>query len=101
MQSVRDSNLEALLNRVREATSGYGERAALARALDIPRQHLNDWLSGHRFPNGEATLRLLTWVTAAESKKQNALGRVTSTSKDLTRSTQHSHEKSQTGPRKR
>ena len=101
MKSVRDSKLEALLRRVREETSAFGERVKLARELGVPSQRINDWLNGHRCPNGETTLRLLAWVTTAERNKQNAAGRVSSTSNDLTRSTPLKHETRQTGPRKR
>ena len=51
-------------------TAKHGERAALARELDVSRQTLNVWLSGEAMPSAEYTLRLLEWVAEVEEKKR-------------------------------
>lgn len=93
VKSTVNPKLQALISRVRKATSKHGERVKLADYLGVPKQTINDWLSGRVSPNGETTLRLLAWVAKAEAKKQNARNDVSSTAADLTHSTQHSHEK--------
>lgn len=41
----------------------YGTKVALARYLGVPRQRLNDFLTGgNRMPDAELTLRLLHWL---------------------------------------
>jgi hypothetical protein len=50
---------------LRRALRPYGAKARLARYLGIPRQRLNDYLTGRsRLPDAELTLRLLHWLTA-------------------------------------
>jgi hypothetical protein len=48
---------------LREACRPYGTKARLARYLGVPRQRLNDFLTGHsRLPDAELTLRMLHWL---------------------------------------
>jgi transposase-like protein len=98
MKSAADSKLRSLIRRVVKATAERGERVKLANRLGVPRQNLNDWLSGRKSPGGETTLRLLAWVTAAESKKQNARRSGINTTPDLTRSTHSTNENRKSGP---
>ena len=42
-------------------------KARLARHLGVPRQRVTDYLNGRRVPDGETTLRLLHWLTAARA----------------------------------
>lgn len=65
--------LDQLLNRVEELTSARGERKAMALDLGVPPQKLNDWLSRRFKPEGEATLRLLRWVTLQELKRDGKM----------------------------
>ena len=58
--------LPTLLERLRRATSERGQKTELATWLGVPRQSLNDWLSGRKEPSGETTLRLQHWVEQAE-----------------------------------
>jgi transcriptional regulator with XRE-family HTH domain len=95
------SPLKVLLERVARATAQRGKQAALAACLNVSPSRVSEWVRGVKEPGGEYTLRLLEWVSAEEAKQQNAPGGVISTTGDLTRSTDHSHEKSQTRPRKR
>jgi hypothetical protein len=49
---------------LRQALQPYGAKARLARYLGLPRQRLNDFLTGRsRLPDAELTLRLLHWLT--------------------------------------
>lgn len=49
---------------LRQALRPYGAKARLARYLGIPRQRLNDFLTGRsRLPDAELTVRLLHWLT--------------------------------------
>jgi len=65
--------LDQLLDRVDELTQDHGAKKGLARDLKITPQSLNDWLKGRFAPNGEATLRLLRWVTAQELEQNGNL----------------------------
>ena len=48
---------------LRDHLRAYGAKARLARYLGIPKQRLNDFLTGHsRLPDAELTLRLLHWL---------------------------------------
>jgi transcriptional regulator with XRE-family HTH domain len=100
MKFARDSRLQALIHRVKDATSKRGERVNLAGHLGVSKQHLNDWLSGRMAPRAEITLRLLEWVTAAKSNKQNARRGGRSIAPGQTRSTKSTYEKRKSGPRK-
>lgn len=41
----------------------YGSKARFARFLGVPRQRLNDYLTGRsRMPDAELTLRMLHWL---------------------------------------
>ncbi|HWA08687.1 MAG TPA: hypothetical protein VG838_04385 [Opitutaceae bacterium] len=49
---------------LRRALQTYGAKARLARYLGVPRQRLNDYLTGRsRLPDAELTLRMLHWLT--------------------------------------
>ena len=100
MKAVQDLTMQALIQRVADATSKHGDRVKLASLIGVSRQHFNAWLKGERSPDGETTLRLLAWVTSAECNKQNARRSDSSTAPGLTRSTQSKNEKRKTGPRR-
>lgn len=61
--------LPILLKRLQAATQERGQKAALAKHLDVLPQMVSQWLSGTREPGGETTLRLLHWVEQQERKK--------------------------------
>ena len=70
--------MPTLVERVRKATEARGRKTELAAVLGVPRQRMNDWLSGQREPDGETTLRLLHWVEPEERKpKQKSPASVT------------------------
>lgn len=54
--------LQRLLDEVIEFSQPYGKKAELARFLNVPRQHVNAWLSGSYEPSGRVTLELIEWV---------------------------------------
>jgi len=59
---------------LRDELAPYGARARLARYLGIPRQRLNDFLTGRsRLPDAELTLRLLHWLTESRAGRDPAL----------------------------
>ena len=92
--------LDALISRVNNLTSGYGEKASLARHLGVTRQQLNAWLSGDREPSGGVALHLKEWADLRE-KKHSAPARATNTRRSERPANQTlSHEKF-TGPPKR
>jgi hypothetical protein len=48
---------------LRTELKGFGTKARLARSLGIPRQRLNDFLTGRtRLPDAELTLQMLAWL---------------------------------------
>ena len=59
-----------LVERVSKITSQRGDRARLARDLNVTRQAVSNWLSGASAPSAVVTLRLLEWVTAEEAKQK-------------------------------
>ena len=71
MPPVSGSHLPVLIERLKRALVGRGAKAQLARELGVPRQSVNAWLSGARMPDGETTLTLQHWVTAAEAKQKD------------------------------
>lgn len=59
-----------LRERLRKQTASRGSKTALAKILGVPRQSVNNWLSGRKEPGGETTLRLLHWVEQEEAKQK-------------------------------
>lgn len=54
---------------LRRALRTHGAKVRLARYLGIPKQRINDFVTGRaRLPDAELTLRMIHWLTA----KQNA-----------------------------
>ena len=54
---------QTLAKELKLALRPYGAKARLARHLGLPRQRLQDYLTGGtRVPDGEMTLRLLHWL---------------------------------------
>jgi hypothetical protein len=52
----------------------YGAKARLARYLGIPRQRLNDFLTGQkRLPDAELTLRMLHWLAEIRAGRDPSL----------------------------
>ena len=52
----------------------YGAKARLARYLGIPRQRLNDFLTGRsRLPDAELTLRMIHWLAETRAGRDPAL----------------------------
>lgn len=66
--------LASLLARANRIASARGKKSELARFLRVPRQRINDWLSGARAPGGEVTLQLLEWVQAEEANQTKSPG---------------------------
>jgi hypothetical protein len=64
----------ALGARLRDHTRSYGSQARLARYLGVPRQRLHNFIVGRsRLPDAELTLRLLHWLTEADSGRDPSL----------------------------
>jgi len=59
---------------LRQALKPYGSKARLARHLAVPRQRLNDFLTGRsRLPDAELTLRMLHWLTEQRAGRDPSL----------------------------
>lgn len=87
--------LEALLSEVRVLAAPFGKKAALARHLGVPRQHLNAWLSGLYEPSGRVTLELVEWVRLERAKDKTRTARERRPGKQTRKG---NREKSKTGP---
>jgi hypothetical protein len=48
----------------------YGGQAALARNLGVPRQRLNDWLTGKRTPTLGAWLKIQTFLKTQKRRRK-------------------------------
>jgi hypothetical protein len=92
--------LASLLVRANRIASVRGKKSELARFLGVPRQRINDWLSGVRAPGGEVTLQLLEWVQAGEAKPKEALAVLSAPPEPKTQVRKSKHEK-QTQVRKK
>lgn len=90
--------LNALIERLREATVAFGEKSRLARDLGVAPQQLNAWLAGESEPGGEATLAMLKWVEASERKTKCPAGARTPTGQG-TRQKPSANEKKPSGPK--
>jgi transcriptional regulator with XRE-family HTH domain len=64
--------LATLRHTLKSFTSGYGEKAKLARWLKVPGSSVSAWIAGTKEPGGETTLKLLTWIEKQKEKQQNA-----------------------------
>lgn len=69
-----DAAMKKLIEDVKRLTNARGSRAALARALGVRPQRLNEWLSGKHVPRGEISLLLRDWVRAEEPQKEGSEG---------------------------
>ncbi len=58
---------EELRTRLKAATQKARAKTELARALEVTKQAVTEWLSGASAPTAARTLKLLRWVLAAES----------------------------------
>ncbi|MCW5548056.1 MAG: hypothetical protein KIT44_03755 [Opitutaceae bacterium] len=59
---------------LRQELQIYGSKARLARYLGVPRQRINDFLTGRRrLPDAELTLRLLHWLAESRAGRNPAL----------------------------
>ncbi len=90
--------LQSLIERARCLTSGRGEQASLARALDIPPARVSEWFSGAGAPTAAKTLELLAWVEAAE-RKQKSPARAVTQAGQKTRQKPHENAKKPSSPR--
>jgi len=64
----------ACVSLLRVELKAYGAKARLARYLGIPRQRLNDFLTGRsRLPDAELTLRMLHWLAETGAGRDPAL----------------------------
>lgn len=68
---MSEPELDALMERVLNATRQYGDKAKLAEFLGVSSQQLNNWLTRICSPGGEITLRLQKWVSAEEAKQKS------------------------------
>jgi hypothetical protein len=48
----------------------YGRQSELAAALDVPRQRVNDWVHGKRFPNLEQWLKIQEFLKKQKRRKK-------------------------------
>ena len=52
----------------------YGSKVRLARYLGVPRQRINDFLTGrNRLPDAELTLRMLHWLAEKRAGRDPSL----------------------------
>jgi transcriptional regulator with XRE-family HTH domain len=67
--------LPELLARVRNVTPQRGDRAELARFLEVSPQAISNYVNGRSQPSAEVTLRMLDWVTEREVQIKKDAGR--------------------------
>lgn len=59
---------------LRHALKPHGSKTRLARYLGVPKQRLNDFLTGRsRLPDAELTLRMLHWLTEQSAGRDPSL----------------------------
>jgi DNA-binding transcriptional regulator YiaG len=64
-----NTEMQALLQKLRRLTDQTGKKAELARFLRVSQSRVFDWLSGKCEPGGQNTLKLLQLVEEQEGKK--------------------------------
>jgi len=97
-------NIDRLIARLKNATREVGLKTKLAQKLGVPRQRLNDWLSGTNVPGGEVVLQMVEWVTAVEAKQQpkkRAGSALTRPALKTRKSKSTTNEKAKSGPYKK
>lgn len=57
---------------LRPHLKAHGSQANLARILGLPRQRINDFITGKKMPDAERTLQLLAWLLAAQRNRKPA-----------------------------
>ncbi len=63
-----------LVAELRAELKPFGSKVRLARFLGIPKQRLNDFLTGgSRLPDAELTLRLLHWISETRAGRDPSL----------------------------
>jgi transcriptional regulator with XRE-family HTH domain len=62
-------SLSDLMDAIRERTKLRGQKAALARELEVSRQAVDQWLDGIAKPSAETTFALLNWVRQPAGQK--------------------------------
>ena len=63
--------IERVTDRLKSlAGEEYGGQSELARAIGVPRQRLNDWLTGRRKPDLSAWLKIQRFLTKKAGKKR-------------------------------
>lgn len=99
--SVKQKSLwNDLRGRLNATLTQFGAKAALAREFNVTPASVSEWLSGDSSPTAETTLRLLQWVTEAESK-QRSPGRAQTRPEPKDPTQPINHEKAKSGPKKR
>lgn len=59
---------------LRKELKPYGSKVRLARYLGVPRQRINDFLTGKsRLPDAELTLRMIHWLTTEKDGRDHSL----------------------------
>lgn len=81
-RTVRPGTDTPLWNAVRKQLkphlSRYGDQAKLGRMLGLPRQRINDFVTGGgKMPDAERTLQLIVWLIALR-RQQNRQSQVSS-----------------------
>jgi DNA-binding XRE family transcriptional regulator len=60
---MTDEEIQRVIDRLKQlAGEEYGGQAELARKLGVPRQRVNDWLSGKKTPDLKAWLKIQTFL---------------------------------------
>lgn len=57
---------------LRPHLKAHGSQANLARILGLPRQRINDFITGKKMPDAERTLQLLAWLFAVRQDRKPA-----------------------------
>lgn len=93
--------LDKLLALLRQKTAEPGAQRALATAMDVTPQRLNDYLAGRYEPSGEVSLRLAEWAGVLEFPKPKSAGRGATRPTPKPKPGNHANENTSSGRRKK
>jgi DNA-binding XRE family transcriptional regulator len=80
---MMDNEIQRVIEALKSmAGDGYGGQSQLARKIGVPRQRLNDWLTGRRTPDLNAWLKIQAFLTEGGKKKDGKKKRNSATLSD-------------------
>jgi transcriptional regulator with XRE-family HTH domain len=95
--STVQTEIAKMIQRLKKATEQRGQKASLARFMNVEPPRVSEWLSGGKEPSGDTTLRLLRWVEQQEAQQKQSPGSVSPPPRPTTQSKKSYEKKLKSG----